>query len=63
MKIEKDEDKSLSANKLRYKSDKKNINAIQFDKIKIINHVSGHPLTCKHKLIQKLKNLNIKKLD
>ena len=38
MKIEKDEEeKSLSANKLRNKSDKKNIKTIQFDKIKIIN--------------------------
>ena len=63
MKIEKDEDKSLSANKLRHKSDKKKINTIQFDKIKIINHISGHPLTCKHKInhskSKKFKNKKI----
>ena len=63
MKIEKDDDKSLSANKLRHKSDKKKINTIQFDKIKIINHISGHPLTCKHKInhskSKKLKNKKI----
>ena len=64
MKIEKDEDKSLSVNKLRlrYKSDKKNIKTIQFDKIKIINHASGHPLTCKHKINSKTKKFKSKKI-
>ena len=62
MKIEKDEDRSLSANKLRHKSDKKNINPIQFDKIKIINHVNGHPLTCKHKINSKTKKFKHKKI-
>ena len=63
MKIEKDEEeKSLSANKLRNKSDKKNIKTIQFDKIKIINNANGHPLTCKHKINSKNKKFKNKKI-
>ena len=62
MKIEKDEDRSLSANKFRYKSDRKKINTIQFDKIKIFKHVNIYPLTCKHKTSSKIKKFKNKKI-
>ena len=63
MKLEKDEDRSLSANKLfRYKSDKKKINTIQFDKIKIIKHVANYPLSCKHKNSTKINKFKNKKI-
>jgi len=63
MKLEKDEDRSLSANKLfRYKSDKKKINTIQFDKIKIFRHIANYPLSCKHKNSSKIKKFKCKKI-
>ena len=63
MKLEKDEDRSLSVNKLfRYKSDKKKINTIQFDKIKIIKHVANYPLSCKNKNTSKIKKFKNKKI-
>ena len=62
MKLEKEEDRSLSANKFRHKSDKKKINTMQFDKIKIFKHVIGHPLTCKHKTNSKTKKFKNKKI-
>lgn len=63
MKLEKDEDRSLSANKLfRYKSDKKKINTIQFDKIKIFKHVANYPLSCKHKNSTKINKFKSKKI-
>ena len=63
MKLEKDEDRSLSANKLfRYKSDKKKINTIQFDKIKIFKHVANYPLSCKHKNSTKINKFKGKKI-
>ena len=61
MKIEKDEERSLSANKFRYKSDKKKIKTMQFDKIKTFKHV-GYPLTCKHKTSSKIKKFKNKKI-
>ena len=63
MKLEKDEDRSISANKLfRYKSDKKKINTIQFDKIKIFKHVANYPLSCKHKNSTKINKFKGKKI-
>ena len=62
MKIEKEEDRSLSANKFRYKSDRKKVNTIQFDKIKIFKHVNIYPLTCKHKTSSKIKKFKNKKI-
>ena len=63
MKLEKEEDRSLSANKLfRYKSDKKKINTIQFDKIKIFKHVANYPLSCKHKNSTKINKFKGKKI-
>ena len=63
MKLEKDEDGSLSVNKLfRYKSDKKKINTIQFDKIKIFKHVANYPLSCKHKTSSKINKFKNKKI-
>ena len=58
MKLDKDENRSFSANKFiksnndkyTYKSDRKKINTIQFDKIKIFKYnIGDYPLSCKHK--------------
>ena len=62
VKLEREEDRSLSANKFRHKSDKKKINTIQFDKIKIFKNISVYPLSCKHKTSSKIKRFKSKKI-
>lgn len=62
MKLEKDEERSLTAKKFRYKSDKKKISTIQFDKIKVFKQIGGFPLSCKHKTISKIKRFKSKKI-
>ena len=62
VKLDKEEDGSLSANKLRVKSDKKKINTIQFDKVKIFKNISAYPLSCKHKTSSKIKRFKSKKI-
>ena len=62
VKLEREEDRSLSANKFRHKSDKKKINTIQFDKVKIFKNISVYPLSCKHKTSSKIKRFKSKKI-
>jgi len=70
MKIDKEEDKSLSVNKyiksnndkFMYKSDRKKMNTNQFNKIMSFKPMINYPLSCKHKTSSKLKKFKNKKI-
>ena len=70
MKIEKEEDKSMSINKYlksnnekyMYKSDRKKINTNNFNKIIKFKPIINYPLSCKHKTSSKLKKYKNKKI-
>ena len=70
MKIEKEEDKSLSINKYLksnnekylYKSDRKKINTNNFNKVIKYKSIINYPLSCKHKTSSKLTKYKNKKM-
>ena len=69
MKIDKEEDKSntikyIKSNndKYMYKSDRKKVNTIQFNKIINFKPVINFPLSCKHKNSSKIKKFKNKKI-
>ena len=70
MKIEKEEDKSITINKYiksnndkyTFKSDRKKINTIEYNKIVNFKSLINYPLSCKHKTSSKLKKINNKKI-
>ena len=70
MKIEKEEDKSLSINKYLksnnekylYKSDRKKININNFNKVIKYKPIINYPLSCKHKTSSKLTKYKNKKI-
>jgi len=70
MKIEKEEDKSLSLNKYiksnndkyMYKSDRKKVNSKPFNKIINFKPSVNYPLSCKHQSASRLNNFKNKKI-